>query len=107
MFGMTGLNELLIIMLVIAILSMTGLWPMVIRGLRELRGEHIPEPAKRSADKDLFFQLLGISPSASWEEIEKAYRKKAKVHHPDHGGDGDTMRVLNEIYAQLKKTRRG
>jgi curved DNA-binding protein CbpA len=49
--------------------------------------------------------MLGISPSAPWEDVEKAYRRKAKIHHPDHGGDEDAMRALNEAYAQLKSIR--
>ena len=39
MFGFTGINELLILMVVIGVLSMTGLWPRIMQGLRELRGE--------------------------------------------------------------------
>ena len=108
MFSMS-LNELLIVILLIAVLSGTGLWPAIIRGIRELRGEHVEEPEPsappKNQDIEIYFKLLGISPSAPWEEIERAYRTKAKIHHPDHGGDGDTMRALNEAYAQLKRAR--
>lgn len=100
-----SLQELLVLMLVIAVLSVTGLWPAIIRGLRELRGEHPETPQKSPANLDLSYRILGISPSATWEDIEKAYRRKAKVHHPDLGGDGDAMRALNEAYALLKKSR--
>jgi len=104
MFGATGLNELIIVMAVILVLSMTGVWPIIMRGLRELRGEHVPESGTRAkgADVDMCYRLFGLSPSASWDEIERAYRKKAKVHHPDLGGDEDTMRALNEAYSILK-----
>ncbi|MCK5861282.1 MAG: J domain-containing protein [Candidatus Hydrogenedentes bacterium] len=86
---------------------MTGLWPQVIRALRELRGEHLPDPpAGSSRDAEVCFRLLGLSPSASWEEIERAYRKKAKIHHPDRGGDDDAMRALNEAYNKIKAIRR-
>ncbi len=99
-------NELLMIGLIIVVLYGTGLWPIIIRGLRELRGEHFDEPPPSSSSNvDLSFKLLGISPSAPWEEIERAYRQKAKIHHPDHGGDGDTMRALNEAYTQIKRLR--
>ncbi len=108
MFGFTSLNELLILMLVIAVLSITGLWPRIIQGLRQLRGDE-PPPGDTAqpgpSDIDLSCQMLGVSPSAPWEEIERAYRRKAKIHHPDHGGDEDTMRALNRAYAQLKQVR--
>ena len=105
---MPGFQEFIFIIIVIIVLNATGLWPVVMKALREWRGggpeeAHTPPPG--SADADLCYRLLGLSPSASWEEIEKAYRRKAKVHHPDHGGDGDTMRALNEAYALLKKLR--
>lgn len=106
---MPGIQEFIIVILIILFLSTTGLWPVVIRALRELRGEHVPDPpAPGSNDTEVAFRLLGLSPSASWEEIERAYRAKAKIHHPDLGGDADAMRALNEAYnriRQLKKPR--
>ncbi|HOD48859.1 MAG TPA: J domain-containing protein [Candidatus Hydrogenedentes bacterium] len=119
MFGFTSPSEMIIVVLIIVIMWVTGLWPVVIRGIRELRGERVDEGASQnqnrsrqqsnaappSRDYDLCYKMLGISPSAPWEEVEKAYRRKAKLHHPDHGGDEDTMRALNEAYAQLKAVR--
>jgi DnaJ-domain-containing protein 1 len=102
---MMSLNELIIIILLIGVLTGTGLWPAIIRGIRELRGEQVDPPSASAEDVDLCFKMLGLSPSASWEEIEAAYRKKAKIHHPDHGGDGDAMRALNEAYAQIKRLK--
>lgn len=106
-----GVQELLVLILVIVVLSMTGLWPQVVRGLRELRGERVddadtpnrPPPAGPNDDLTVSCQLLGVSPSASWEEVERAYRAKAKRHHPDHGGDEDAMRALNDAYARLRR----
>ena len=105
---MPGIQEFVIIILIILALSMTGLWPVVIRALRELRGEHVPDPPQappNPRDAEVCYRPLGVSPPSSWEEIERAYRKKAKVHHPDLGGDQDAMRALNEAYALLKKLR--
>lgn len=101
---MTGVQELIILFLVILLLSMTGLWPRVMQALRELRGE--PPQDVNSEEEDFCFKVLGLNPSASWSEIEHAYREKAKIHHPDKGGDEDAMRALNDVYAILKRRRR-
>jgi DnaJ-domain-containing protein 1 len=104
---MPGFRELVFIAILIIVLSATGLWPVVMRGLRELRGERFDdEPGSSGADLDMCYRILGVSASARWDEIERAYKNKAKVHHPDKGGDGDTMRALNEAYSRLKKLRK-
>lgn len=107
MFGFTGIQELLLLMFVIAILSMTGLWPKIIQGLRDLRGEGGGKGPVSASDMDSYYKILGVSTTAPWAEIEKAYRIKAKIHHPDRGGDEDAMRVLNDAYNQLKQSHRG
>ncbi len=105
MFGSLGFQELLILIFAIAVLSITGLWPAIVRGLRELRGESTETPPAPGDDLEVCYKLLGLSPSASWPEVERAYREKAKVHHPDRGGDDDAMRALNDAYARLKAIR--
>lgn len=55
-------------------------------------------------DKD-FYQVLGISETASAEEVKKAYRKLAQKHHPD-ANPGDTaaeerFKEISEAYATL------
>lgn len=108
---MLGFQELLWVSVIIVVLSATGLWPTIMRGLRELRGDPIEDEAPRQGgrvdgDLDMCFRMLGISPSSSWDEIERAYKRKAKIHHPDRGGDEDTMRALNEAYNRLKRLKK-
>lgn len=104
-----GFQELMVFIVIIVALSATGLLDVVIRAFRELRGEHVADPMSTApaagADMEMCYRMLGLSPSASWEEIERAYRQKAKIHHPDRGGDEDTMRALNEAYSRIKKAR--
>lgn len=50
------------------------------------------------------FQLydhLGVSKSASKEEIKKAYRKAAIANHPDKGGDAEEFKKISNAYQVL------
>jgi molecular chaperone DnaJ len=55
------------------------------------------------ADKRDYYEVLGVSKSASADEIKRAYRKLAMQHHPDkHGGDDSKFKELGEAYEVLK-----
>ena len=52
------------------------------------------------------YQVLGVSPGASDEEIKQAYRRLAKKYHPDRNpGDQEAARQMqrvNAAYEQIK-----
>jgi len=47
------------------------------------------------------YKVLGIKKNASKEEINEAYKKLAKIHHPDIGGDEDEFKKINEAKSIL------
>lgn len=52
-----------------------------------------------------YYEILGVSRTASQEEIRKAFRKLAKEYHPDvnrDAGSGEKYREINEAYEVLR-----
>lgn len=51
------------------------------------------------------YQTLGVSKTSTPEEIKKAYRKLASVHHPDKGGNKESFQRIEEAYRVLSDPR--
>ena len=52
-----------------------------------------------------YYDLIGVKPTATQDQIAKAYRSKSKVLHPDVNPSqeaADAMKLLNEAYNVLK-----
>lgn len=49
------------------------------------------------------FDILGIDPEASDEEIVSAYRERVKEAHPDQGGSTDEFQRVRTAYEQLQR----
>lgn len=50
--------------------------------------------------------VLGVSSTASQDEIKAAYRRLAMKHHPDRGGSTDEFQKIKTAYEQLMKPTR-
>jgi molecular chaperone DnaJ len=54
-----------------------------------------------------YYEVLGVSKDASADEIKKAFRRLAVLHHPDkEGGDETKFKEINEAYEVLKDTEK-
>ncbi len=67
---------------------------------------------QQTSDRASYYEILGLSPGASQEEIKSAYRKLSKEYHPDlvsHLGEEfrkvaeEKMKEINMAYQHLKK----
>lgn len=59
------------------------------------------------------YEVLGVSPSASEEEIKKAYRELARKYHPDNYANSplaelaeEKMKEINEAYEEIQKMQK-
>jgi curved DNA-binding protein CbpA len=57
-----------------------------------------------------YYEVLGVSPWATAEEIKRAYHRLALLHHPDVQEDGDgshrTMQSINDAWSVLGEPAR-
>lgn len=47
--------------------------------------------------------ILGVTADSSKEEIKKAYRRAARIHHPDKGGDEEKFKQAKEAFEYLEQ----
>lgn len=52
------------------------------------------------------YKALEIEPGASWEEIEKAYKKMARKYHPDRFQDASDREIATRVMALINASYR-
>ncbi|KAJ4374448.1 hypothetical protein N0V86_007313 [Didymella sp. IMI 355093] len=90
-------------------LGESGKWQEAVRELKAIQEENPSEPGiakdirnaeleeKKALRKD-YYKILGIEKDATEQQIKKAYRKLAIVHHPDKNpGDEEAAERFKEI----------
>ncbi len=60
------------------------------------------------------YEVLGVSPNATDDEVKSAYRQLARKYHPDNYGDNpladlaqEKMQEINEAYDAIQHMRKG
>lgn len=53
-----------------------------------------------------YYKTLGVPRTATADEIKKAFRKLARKHHPDAGGDEAKFKEINEAYEVLSDDKK-
>ena len=81
-----------------------GAWKRILAGLEPLpkRTVRVAPPGAGGIDP---FKVLGVTSAATREEVQRAFRKKALLHHPDRGGVADDFMALKRAYDAIKKRR--
>lgn len=59
--------------------------------------------ATKNTDKSLKmkinpYQILGVNPKSTPDEIKTAFRRLVLIHHPDRGGDAETFKKIEYSY---------
>lgn len=61
----------------------------------------LPPPGSSAGGS--WWDILGVTATATFEATQEAYRLKARAYHPDTGGDSGTMAVINAAWDQARK----
>ncbi|MFC4247501.1 J domain-containing protein [Natribaculum luteum] len=91
----------------------TDTYPILVE--HEMPGSHLgrrlpfevpevgPDPMDFQERTRLAFEALGLPTTADRDEIKSAYRERVKEVHPDHGGDEESFRRVQEAYVTAKE----
>lgn len=65
-----------------------------------------PPNAQNRIKQAAWWETLGVAKNAEWGAVVKAYKEKAKEHHPDNpNGSSAKMAEINGAYEEAKKVK--
>ena len=59
------------------------------------------EPIDAAVRRELAYKTLTVPPESELAAVKVAYRRLARLHHPDRGGAPEAMQAINRAYRQL------
>jgi len=69
------------------------------------QGEKMAVPAESGMPLSDAYAIMGLHEGASREEVKRNYRHLANLFHPDKGGNGEAMSLLNRAYERVLKEK--
>jgi hypothetical protein len=83
-------------------------WEEARRRQEQQRQEQQRRRARAAAAGELrWWDVMGLSPTATWLEVQQRYRELVMLVHPDRGGDDRQMALLNAAREQAEAELRG
>lgn len=80
--------------------SRTSNYHQYYESLKASYGGHVPQLELDESTIDPY-QVLGLSKNFSWEELTQAYRRTAKMVHPDRGGSEQMFQLVTDCFRKL------
>ena len=54
------------------------------------------------SDLGKYFTILSMKPNLDLQQVDRAYRHAARIHHPDKGGSSEEFRKIKRLRRNLK-----
>jgi len=65
-----------------------------------------PAVVSSAESSEDYYELLGVSPAATLQEIRTKFRQLVITEHPEKGGDPEKFKTLNKAYGTLSDQRK-